>query len=301
MATLECIVCQSRDRILLFRTRDRHYGIKGEFNVVRCRICGLLHLDPVPTEEELTSYYAGSYYAFQPISKPDRWATLKQKILRSPIPNHDPSFRTPGDFLDIGCGSGSYLAVMRSRGWKVRGVEPNAYGVENGRRAGFDIFHGTLLQAEFPPGSFDYVRSNHSFEHMPNPVEVLDEIYRIVRPGGKVFIGVPNKDSIPFNLFGRYWWYMGAPVHTYTYSVKTLTALLRRTGFRVQRVYYNSNYASLLGSLQIYLNRNTAKVSNQGWIFSNPLLKITAGMLERLCDAMRQGDAIELICEKPSS
>ncbi|QNI31579.1 class I SAM-dependent methyltransferase [Alloacidobacterium dinghuense] len=252
----------------------------------------------MPTESELAQYYSEGYYAYQPILKPTRLTKLKQKILRSPIPNHDPDFSEPGDFLDIGCGSGTYLERMRSRGWNVRGVEPSAHGVANGRQAGFDIFHGTLVQASFPSDSFDYVRSNHSFEHMPNPVQVLGELYRIVRSGGKVYVGVPNIDSLPFRLFRRYWWYMGAPVHTYSYSVKTLTALLQRAGFLIRGVHYNSNYTSLLGSLQIYVNRNTTKRSEQGWLFSNLLLIITANLLERIIDLVHQGDAIEVICEK---
>lgn len=299
MAQEACIVCEDKSHVLLFRTRDRHYGVTGEFDVVRCANCGLVRLDPVPTEEELARYYSDSYYAYQPFSKPNRWASLKQKLNRSPIPNHNPSFSAPGNFLDVGCGSGGYLRIMHDLGWAVRGVEPSIYGVKAGRAAGFDIFHGTLLQAELQSESFDYVRSSHSFEHMPNPTEVLHEIHRILRPGGKLYIGVPNIDSLPFRLFGRYWWYMGVPLHTYSYSPRTLKLLLQHTGFQVKTIYYNSNFESLLGSMQIYLNRNNQKLSTDGPIFRNRALRPFANVLERTLDLLHQGDAIEVISEKP--
>ena len=298
MPSSECIVCGSKENLPLFRTRDRHYGITGEFDIVICPSCGLVRIDPMPTEEELATYYSQSYYAYKPIPPDSLWTSFKQWLARSPIPNHDPDFEKPGDFLDIGCGSGTYLARMQKRGWRAQGVEPSAYGVENGRKSGLKISHGTLIEAGFADESFDYVRSNHSFEHMPNPKEVLREIHRILRPNGQVFIGIPNIDSIPYRIFGIFWWYMGAPVHTYTYSPSTITKLLTDTGFKVKKIYFNSNHASFIGSLQIYLNRNSTRRSDQGWVLRSKPLIIATNPLARICDLIHRGDAIEVICEK---
>ena len=299
MQAQECLVCGPTEHTFLFRTRDRHYGVKDEFTIVRCAKCGLLKLDPMPSEGELSRYYSEAYYAYQPFSKPNWLQRVKQRLNRSPIPSHNPSFSRTGDFLDVGCGSGAYLSRMRELGWNVRGVEPGSYGANTGRQAGFDIFQGTLLQAKFASESFDYVRSNHSFEHMPNPLEVLQEMYRILRPGGMLYIGVPNVEGLAFRVFGRYWWYMGAPLHTYSYSPKTLSHLLGRVGFRVKSVYYNSNFESLSGSLQIYLNRNSDRLSTDGWVFRSRILRYPANVLERMLDLFHLGDAIEVISEKP--
>ena len=209
------------------------------------------------------------------------------------------AFRRRANFLTLAAGSGEYLLKMREKGWRVRGVEPSRYGAEEGRRAGLEIFQGTLPEAGFTASSFDYIRSNHSFEHIPNPIAVAREMYRILCPGGKLFIGIPNADSLPFRIFGRYWWYLGAPVHTYNYSTKTIISLLEKTGFEVVRVYYNSDFASLLGSFQIYVNRKTNKRSDEGAFIRNRPLQIIANLLAKCLDLLHLGDAIEVICKKP--
>jgi SAM-dependent methyltransferase len=294
-----CIVCQSINSRLCFRTRDRHYGIQGEFDIVRCIQCGLVHLEPIPTAGELSGFYAQDYYAYQPVGKDGKLKQLAKKMLRVQIKTHNPAFSQPGSFLDIGCGSGEYLHRMQAGGWSVRGVEPSTFGAEEGRRSGLDIFNGTLLEAKFAADSFDYVRSNHSFEHVPDPVEVLSEIYRILKPGGKLFVGIPNIDSIPFQIFGKYWWYLGAPVHTYNYTIPTISTLMQRSGLVVERVHFNSNFASLLGSLQIYVNRNNGKKSNVGWLIKNPVLMLGSNALMYAIDRIHRGDAIEVIAHKP--
>lgn len=298
MSNAKCIVCQSNEATPLFRTCDRHYGIPGEFDLIRCLHCGLVRLDPVPTADELGAMYAEDYYAYQPQRKDFMLKRLARKILVTKIVTHNPKISNPGEFLDIGCGSGDYLHLMKAKGWRVRGVEPSSFGASEGKRAGLDIFNGTLHDANFPSDSFDYVRANHSFEHIPNPVEVLSEVHRIVKPGGKIFIGVPNIDSLPYRMFGKYWWYLGAPVHTYNYSLTTLSTLVGRAGFVVEKVYFNSNFASLLGSLQIYANRNSNRKSTEGWLYRNHLLKLIAGIVEKGIDLVGQGDAIEVICRK---
>ncbi len=191
------------------------------------------------------------------------------------------------------------MQVMQAKGWKVCGVEPSAFGSGQGQSAGLDIFHGTLLAAKFQSNSFDYIRSNHSFEHMPNPVEVLNEIFRILKPQGKLFIGIPNMGSLPYRIFGRYWWYLGAPLHTYTYNVSNISMLLRRSGFSIDKVYFHSNYASLLGSLQIYLNRKNRRNSSEGKLIRNPLLMLISNIAMWVVDRIGQGDAIEVIATKP--
>lgn len=267
--------------------------------MVRCVGCGLVRMDPIPSLQELAGFYAQDYYAYQPLIRSTALRTIAKKLLKTQINTHNPEFKAPGRFLDIGCGSGEYLHLMKAAGWDVRGVEPSLFGASQAQREGLDVVHGTLHDAKFPANSFDYIRSNHSFEHMPNPAEVLVEIRRILKPGGKLFLGIPNTESVPYRIFGRYWWYLGIPVHTFSYGTSNISALLRRTGLKVGRIYYQSNYSSILGSLQIYLNRNGSRKSTEGLLIRNPLLKVFANLLTKMCDFTRNGDAIEVIATKP--
>jgi len=80
-----------------------------------------------------------------------------------------------------------FVTPMKEKGWSVYGV-----AAERGRSEGFDILGGFIDRANFPSEYFDYVRSNHSFEHMHNPREVLREMRHIIKPSGYLFIRVPN-------------------------------------------------------------------------------------------------------------
>jgi SAM-dependent methyltransferase len=294
-----CVICGSRDVEFLFRTRDRHYGIEGEYNVNRCPQCGLIFLDPMLSESELGELYPDDYYSYQPVVAPaSPVRRLAKRLFRMPIPTHDPVLPAAGTVLDVGCGSGEYLLKMRKKGWHAFGVEPSRSAVIAGRKEGLEIFHGTLAQARFPDGFFDYVRANHSFEHMPDPHQVLAEISRILKPHGKLFIGVPNSGSLEFRLFKEYWWHLCVPVHVYGYSLGSLQMILAQHGFQVTETYFNSNYVSILGSLQIFANRKNGVPADRGPVLKNPLLIPPCHIAARVLDAFKAGDTLEVICDR---
>lgn len=279
----------------MYTTRDRHYGIPGEFRVVRCLGCCLVFLNPMCSDEELAALYPASYYAYQDKFQTSAFKQGLKRALGLRIMTKDPRFAIPGRVLDIGCGSGWFLRTMQHRGWTAWGVEINEAAARVGRDlAGLNIFCGRLEQAGFPSEYFDYVRSNHAFEHMCHPREQLQEIRRILKPGGKLMLGVPNVESWPAKWFGRYWWYLGAPVHPFSYSVRTLTALLQENDFAIENVAYNGDYFGIVGSCQIWLNRHNGKTSSEGWLVNNPLLRLCSQWLMNMIDWAGQGDCIEV-------
>jgi SAM-dependent methyltransferase len=295
-----CPLCLGNQYQHLYTTRDRHYGIQGWFSIARCRRCSLVFLNPMPDETTLAGMYPETYYSYQDFfKKPSALKELVRKLLLIRIGTKDPAFPAPGRMLDIGCGSGNFLYTMRERGWETYGVELNAQAAALGKEcAGLEIFPGNLLDAHFPSAHFDYIRANHSFEHIANPNEVLREIHRILKPSGKLMIGVPNIDGLNAKLFRTYWWYLGAPVHTFNYSVKTLSQMLQKHQFVVERVTYNSDYSGIIGSIQIFLNRNTQRVSTEGRLFRNPAAVTLGQWIAKLFDRFRAGDAIEITCHK---
>jgi SAM-dependent methyltransferase len=300
----ECPLCNGQDFAPLLRARDYHYGNSGEFTQSQCTHCSLAFLDPMYEEAELAGFYPRDYYAFT-----DRFAaapparSLKTKISRFLGPpehrTRDPKFDRPGRMLDIGCGAGWFLFQMREQGWDVKGVEPSVQAAEFGRsKKGLDIFPGSLLDAKFPAGSFDYVRMNHSFEHMEHPNQILDEVYRILADNGRLMIGVPNRDSFAARLFGRFWYHLALPVHTFSYSVQTLTQMLSKHGFKVERVIFNTEQTPLLGGLQIYLNRRQASPSFQGRLTNSRLALILSYWAARLQNLLHVADVIEITATK---
>ncbi len=290
-----CALCGCARQSVLHVTRDRHYGIPGDFTVARCDDCQLVFLSPMPTEAQLASFYPDDFYAYQPHPKDSAGKRALKMLLSIEIRTLDPKFPQPGKVLDLGCGSGQFLAGYRERGWEVWGVEPSKKAAQYGREQyGLNIVGGTLLEARLPAGHFDYIRSNHSFEHVPNPNEVMRELRRLIKPDGLLHIGVPNIDSLNGRLFGKYWWYLGAPVHTFGYSVETLTRMAAKHGFERVRTQYNGDFSGVVGSLQIFLNRANGKPSSQGRLINSAPAKVLGHWTAGLINRFEQGDAIEL-------
>jgi len=298
----QCPLCEGKKHQQIHMVPDRHYGIPGQYRVVRCSDCSLVFLNPMYSAEELSLLYPKDYYAYQDNVKRSAWKDTIKRVLRYHMGPRDPKFAAPGRMLDLGCGSGWFLHAMQSQGWETHGVEINRSAAELGRTQwGLDIFPGTLRQASFPTDYFDYVRSNHSFEHISDPNETLDEIHRILRPDGKVLIGVPNVSSFNARVFGQYWWYLGAPVHPFTYSVKTLSELLTKHHFRVERVSYNSDYGGVAGSVQIWLNRKTNRKSTEGAVINSMVSKGLGHGVAKLSDLFSMGDSVEITAVKAKS
>lgn len=289
-----CPLCEATDIREIYVTSDRHYGIPGLHRVVKCASCSLIFLNPLYSDEKLASFYPDDYYAYQERADNSPHKEILKSWLGYRTGTKDPSFARPGTMLDLGCGSGWFLEKMRARGWIAQGVEINKPAARLGRARGLDIFCGTLQEAKFPSEHFDYVRSNHSFEHMSCPHETLDEIYRILKPHGKLLVGVPNTKSVSAVLFAEHWWYLTVPVHVFNYSVENLSRLLTNHNFRVEEVNFNSDYHGLIGSLQIWLNRGGQKKSAEGLVFNNHLLRLVCQWSANVIDLWGRGDCVEL-------
>lgn len=296
----KCNLCASDQFQKIYIVPDRHYGIEGNYNLVKCKSCGLVFMSPMPNQDIITQMYPeDTYYSYQEFNyiRTTSKSRLAQLLLRHKT--KDPFFKEKGNFLDIGCGSGAYLQLMQKDGWKTYGVEINQKAALLGKQKySLNIFGGELIEANFPDNFFDYIRLNHSFEHLLNPDEVLDEIYRIIKPRGKLLIGVPNISGLASKIFGEYWWYLGAPLHPFNYSEYTLKRLLEKHKFSITNVTYNSDFHGLLGSFQIFLNRNNGKISSDGFFVNNRLLIVAIHWFAKIIDFIRLGDCIEITAQK---
>jgi SAM-dependent methyltransferase len=290
-----CPACGGRQLEFFRRSVDFHYQIAGEFDTERCHDCGLVMMSPMPTAADLGSLYPDDYYSYQTPVLPAPWKRLVKRLVGLHRRTMVPRFGPPGTMLDVGCGAGQYLLEMQAVGWSVKGSELNRGGAAAGARAGIEIRPGELTQAGFEPASFDFVRLNHSFEHIPNPQPILQEARRLLKPGGRLFIGVPNVEGWMARLFGRYWWFAGLPVHTYGHTPRSLSRMLERNGFRVERLRYHSDYGGVIGSLQIFLNRHHTPRHSDGFLMRSLALRLPAQYLARLLDLLHAGDCIEVL------
>jgi SAM-dependent methyltransferase len=295
-----CPICGGRHRPHLLGTEDLHYGIAGTWDYHRCSACDVVFLDPAPTARFLEDAYDDSYYSYQPFSMRKPWQRLLRRIAGYNLgETGDPRFAAPGRVLDIGCGSGEFLWKMKAAGWETHGVEISARAAESGNRMhDLRIQAGTMATATLPAAYFDYVRLNHSFEHILDPHETLDSIGRVLADAGLLFIGVPNVDGVAPRVFGKYWWNLGPPVHPFNYSKRALRRLLEQHGFEIVTCRTNSSFAGVLGSLQMAWNARRGLRKDTGAWLTNPVAKVLTQWLAKLSDLAGAGDCLEIVARK---
>jgi hypothetical protein len=111
-------------------------------------------------------------------------------------------------------------------------------------------------------------------------------------------IGVPNRDSFTARLFGRFWYHLALPVHTFSYSDQTLSRMLVKHGFNVENVVFNTEQTPLLGGLQLYLTRHRTSPSFHGGLTSSRLATFFSYWAARLQNFLRVSDVIEITATK---
>jgi SAM-dependent methyltransferase len=156
--------------------------------------------------------------------------------------------------LDIGCGRGVLLGALADRGYEVCGLEISEEAVRGADPRAEIRIASRLADAGFEASSFDEVIIWHVFEHMEGPRETLEEINRILRPGGSLVIAVPNFGSVQARWTGAAWFHLDLPRHLYQFPASALRNLLGQTGFEVVSEHHFSLRQNPFGWIQSILN-----------------------------------------------
>jgi SAM-dependent methyltransferase len=189
-----------------------------------------------------------------------------------------------GKLLDIGAGRGELLCAAGRQGWVVAGIETSSTFAESAvKLSGAEIRREPIEQCEFPDSSFDVVVMAAVLEHLYQPAETIREIARILRPGGVLYLEVPNEAGPYFRLGNLYQklrrrdWVVNlsptfSPFHVFGFTCKSLRALLAKHGLKpaVWRVYagdYNPpDVGGLCGIAERLAARAITRVSElSGW------------------------------------
>jgi 2-polyprenyl-3-methyl-5-hydroxy-6-metoxy-1,4-benzoquinol methylase len=160
---------------------------------------------------------------------------------------------THGRLLDVGAATGFFVEQARAVGWDAIGLEPSEWAAEFARRElGMEVFTGTLESMHFADQAFDVVTLWEVIEHLPDPMVTLQEIRRILRPGGQLVLSTPDSGSPVARASGRRWLgWRKVPEHLFFFDRSNLDRLLTRAGF----VPVRHRYASLTVSAGFALER----------------------------------------------
>ncbi len=292
MENVHCNLCDSRETLPVRVAHVRLYGRDNAFHVVRCARCGLVYVNPRPDKEELRAYYPREYQSDMQRAVSDGWDNPVirvglEMVLRRRMPSASPG----GRLLDIGCTTGRYLMNLREKGWDVQGVEIDADAADIARsQYGLTVHTGDAedVLPKFDGESLDVITMWHVIEHFSNPLTVLQEVRRILKPGGLLMLELPNF-ACPFaSLFGQYWFPLEVPRHLYQFTPKTLAAMLEKAGFRLTRVKGVPAPEALVWSLNALRNRQPDPLSTH--ITANPVLMSLAFPISWLLAQFRMSD-----------
>ncbi|MGA2622449.1 MAG: class I SAM-dependent methyltransferase [Bacteroidota bacterium] len=202
------------------------------FDLVECPGCGVMRFDPLPTSPQLASFYNASYYDFDRSREEGKGMAFAARLKR---------WKKTGRFLDVGCATGFFINGIRNNSdWEVFGTDFGRSAVRCARETlHLNVVEGDLADAGFPDAFFDYVHVNNVLEHVLDPLSLLRECRRIIKPGGIYFLSVPNgyNDSLDLIEFYRT---EQKPArskngHIFFFPARTLLGLMHRMGFVVTK------------------------------------------------------------------
>ena len=316
-----CPVCNSTESKFLFDVLDpTGLADDGQLKIVRCNICSLVRLDPRLRREYLTKVYSGSYWDHD-----DHKSTCGSTVepYRDRLKLLGEFVRPRARILEVGAGNGAYLSVLREHGYAIEGTDLYSGAAKEAKNLyDIELFVGELRQARYPNKCFQAIVMHHVLEHVYFPVQLLEDVYRILDDNGILIVEVPNGASYGLRFFREFWWGLSLPVHVFLYSPATLERLARRVGdFRMIRVLYFSQLHSAAfwqESLtawfrSLFLNGAKGKVPGAGCSSPAPVphfhvsfgvrlakvvVRITSRVLAHLGSALKHGDAITVVLEK---
>lgn len=224
MICAKCYLCGREKSSLIQR--------EGSWDILQCKDCGYVYLFPLPDETFLKKHYQ-SYLPINQTKIKD-WQFMMLEIFVRSLTLLDKSYRHKrGKLLDIGCGHGFFLEMAKKKEWDVHGLDLCQQAIEYARLRGFDVANVSLFEKDYKDNEFDVITMFYVLEHLPNPVKHLQEIYRILKPGGIFLLRVPHTTPIvrilkvlriPNKLYD-------APSHISDFSPVIIKKILKNLGF----------------------------------------------------------------------
>lgn len=263
-----CKVCGNKTNNKLHQVKEMQLGLRETFSYMECANCGLMQLQNIPAD--LGKYYPNDgYYSFNlgldVKNKPDALRKIKasyfiygkNKIAGSILsagykkPDYYDWIKNTGvhyndAILDVGTGNGSLLHSFYKIGFtNLHGVDP--FIKKDKDYGSIKIYKKDIFETT---GEFDLIMLHHVFEHIDEPLKVLQQLYRLLKKGKYLLIRTPVMGKYSWKKYGVNWMDLDAPRHIIIHSLKSMELLAQQAGFELRKTVFDGNYMSLLGSEQ---------------------------------------------------
>lgn len=306
LVDVKCCVCESNDAALVGSGEDYEYHTSTDiFSAVKCNSCDLVYLNPRPSVSEFEKIYPSNYHAFDFSKKKYGFVfKVRSRLEAMRSLKRCRGLRDNARILDVGCGDGFHLGLLREYGkktWILEGIDLDKRAVQAATESGLTVHLGSVETMNLAEETYDLVFMIQTIEHVEKPAEVLRAIHRLLRKGGHLVIVTDNTDSVDFGLFKHhYWGGYHFPRHWNLFNPKSLKKLAEKTGFEVEDLstivspvnWVYSIHNSLVGKKkpQWLIDRFTLKSTGSLFVFT---------MLDFVLQKFGRGALLQATLKKP--
>jgi SAM-dependent methyltransferase len=234
---MQCIICGGS--LIEFKTLyDDRYGYPGEFSIAKCTCCGHKSLNSSFNSNEITCLYSdyyprssnklGEYKPHQEISGIDSWLRGDRFHAFRWVPNNV-------RVLDIGCGFGETLGYHQARGCDAYGVEADTNISRVAEKFGYNVHVGLFDPDIYETNYFDYITMDQVIEHISNPIEMLSNVAKVMKPGGTLILSTPNANGWGSKIFGGRWINWHVPYHLQFFTKNSIGIMANKSGFILEK------------------------------------------------------------------
>lgn len=217
---------------------DDRYGYPGTYTIVKCRNCGHKCLDASFSPSQITQLYSDYYprssqkiEAFKPhreVSGLDSWLRGDRFNAYRWVPENV-------RVLDIGCGFGETLGYHMSRGCDAYGVDADSNIRQIAEKFGYNMRVGLFNPDDYDSDFFDYVTLDQVVEHLSDPIEILSNVQRVMKPGATLILSTPNSNGWGSKIFGDKWINWHVPYHLQYFSKKSMEITAKKAGLILEK------------------------------------------------------------------
>ncbi len=268
-----CPNCGNKNISIVFSAKD--YTVSGEqFEIWECKNCTQRFTQNIPGKEGIGKYYQSENYISHSDTSKGFINNLYHKVRKRTLVQKRKLIENTtgikaGNILDVGCGTGAFLHTMKNANWNITGLEPDV----TAREKALELYGLHLEKTEeffsLPAQTFDAITLWHVLEHVHDLHEYIEQLKKLLKPGGKLFIAVPNYTSYDAQFYKEFWAAYDVPRHLYHFSPQSMKTLLNPHGMKIENMkpmWYDSVYVSMLSEQHKTRKQHPAKGFFLGFI-----------------------------------